>query len=137
MKTNIINFHEEGFIIDTEILASLWLHKFTEEHKFPEDIGAMTPDEFMSAAKHGTLPEDYRDLTDVDSLLKDRRLMKLTDFYGTVAAEPAEGDTIAWLRPNSESNEMQEVQDILGDLYLPEDFDWAGHIVRIDGTVYA
>ena len=150
-----------GFYIDHEVAAYAYLKIDRDRDSVPAAIqDIIDKGLFHDLARAGTLPEDYNDISDVQSVMDEDETHFCSDFEGDI-------DT---LLPERTANPISKtVSDFyivyidrkkFGDLFhaayaspeellqefktsiknqgikLPDDFDWWAHIVHIYGTTF-
>lgn len=150
-----------GFYIDHEVAAYAYLKIDRDRDSVPAAIqDIIDKGLFHDLARAGTLPEDYSDISDVQSVMDDDETHFCSDFEGDIdtllperTANPISktvsdfyivyidrkkfGDLFhaAYESPEELLEEFQTSLKNQG-IELPDDFDWWAHIVHINGTTF-
>ena len=149
------------FYIDHEVAAYAYLKIDRDRNSVPAAIqDSIDTGLFHDLARAGTLPEDYSDISDVQSVMDDDETHFCSDFEGDIdtllperTANPISktvsdfyivyidrkkfGDLFhaAYESPEELLEEFQTSLKNQG-IELPDDFDWWAHIVHINGTTF-
>lgn len=150
-----------GFYVDHEVAAYAYLKIDKDRGDIPTGIQKIIDQGlFHDMARAGTLPEDYCDTSDVETIMNDEDTHFCSDFEGDIetllperAIRPISktvseyyivymerqkfGDLFhaAYSSPEELLQEFQDTVRKQG-IELPDDFDWWGHIVHICGTTF-
>lgn len=150
------------FFVDYEVAAYIYRSIDKRDDTVPAEIASLSEEVFREKAKEGSLPCFYDSLEDVYNAVDFEMALlpmfsgELTQLFPQKALEEKEytftdmqtysltyipaGKTPAlfWAAYNSPEELLEEFQDKLFDagIILPEDFDWWGHIVSVNGTYY-
>lgn len=155
MSMNSFPINIVGLLIDQELAAYCWKTIETKTHSVPKKIKIMSREDFISAAKAGTLPDDYGSPMELHEEDVGHFCSGFDGNIKTIFPEraivPIEMDTddecIAYIKTDKaadlfsaayESPEalLQSFKDSLSWADIPEDFDWWAHLVEISGTTF-
>lgn len=147
---------EEGcFLIDRAVAPWIWRNLAQKDGNVPEGLQGVDDETFKSMIENNELPEGYCGLSDLFDVLNEKNIPGLiwcSDFSGegsSLRGDALEfeldGSEILYIQPEREATLFQaayssfeelveEFKHKLAGLGIPDDFDWEGHVVKINGT---
>ncbi len=148
---------DAAFLIDPEVAAYISLAEDKKKDCVPESVAKLSWEDFVKLARSEDLPEEYYDLQIADvipneifvswfggkviSLFPDLTKCPIDeeynegDIYYIPAEKAADLFSAAYASQDELLNEFKNVFATNG-IILPVDFDWWGHIVKIEGTTF-
>jgi len=150
---------EEGcFLIDQAVASWIWRNLDQKDGTVPEELKGIDDETFKAMIKNNELPEGYDTPGDLFDVLNKKKnipgLIWLNDFSGKVSSLRGDvlefnfdGDEILYIQPDREPTLFQaayssfeelleEFKHKLVGLGIPDDFDWEGRVVKINGMNY-
>lgn len=156
MGLRVWSVTDMGFVVDHEAAAYLRRHYDDLQGKVPQAIKNLSAEEFQINAKAGTLPENYsevRELEDYMDSLDGRYSVCLKDFSGEVAFTNGEilefkNQPLYYMTSEKKTSLFSAAYESFSDLLkefktkfsvigLPEDFNWAEHVGKVNGTTFS
>lgn len=148
---------EEGsFLIDGSVAPWIWRNLDRQDGTVPEELQGIDDETFTSMIKNNELPEEYYrgdgDLFDILNKKNIPGLIWCSDFSGEISSLRGDaleftldGEEILYIQSERASTLFQaayssfeelleEFKHKLTGLGISDDFDWEGHVVKINGT---
>ena len=150
------------FFVDYEVAAYIYRSIDKRDNTIPVEIAELSEERFREMAKEGSLPCYYNSLEDVynavdfemtllplfsgnlkqlfpkKTLEKQEYTFSDMQCYSLTYIPAKRTPNLFSAAYNSPDELLEEFQDILFEagIVLPDDFDWWGHIVSVNGTYY-
>lgn len=148
---------EEGcFLIDQAVAPWIWRKLDQQAGTISEELQGIDDESFKAMLRNDELPEEYYrgdgDLFDILNKKNIPGLICCNDFSGEVSSLRGnalefnlDGAELLYIQPEQESTLfhaayssfeelVEEFKHKLAGLGIPDNFDWEGHIVKINGT---
>lgn len=147
-----------AFLIDEEVFAYYCLSMDRREGRVPEEIRALSADEFRERARNYSLPCGYSDFDPMDiscvieatcvsdfdgeanSIILDKTNSPINAEYkdSTICYIAADKEPSYFAAAYSSPEALlEEFKFRLSGINFPADFNWWGHIVEISGSTFA